>query len=162
MDGTSPTTLVVVLIGVVIVFVALMLLKGGCWNERFASVPSKFHYLGSVYRKDEGGSRGEPNEECLQSPGYRFCMLTDGTSGVCALSGMCVANMLNDLREERDDIRHPLCTKPIFKEGCKRHCDCLAMKFSKENGRRMTPSQYGTCLDSCISNFHPSPTFYPL
>src|SRR5271154_5223994 len=81
---------------------------------------SQFRYLGNVYRLDQGGSRGEPNEECLQNPSYRMCMLTDGTSGVCALSGMCVADMEVDLRRERDEVPRPLCTAPIFKQGCGR------------------------------------------
>ena len=84
-----------------------------------------FRYLGSVYQPNISGGEGELNEECLQHPGYRFCMLTDGKSGVCALSGMCVADMMVDHRQEDIDVPRPLCTKPIFKAGCSRFCECL-------------------------------------
>jgi len=109
------------------------------------STRNQFKYLGNVYRLDEGGSRGELNEECLQHPGYRMCMLTDGTSGVCALSGMCVADMEVDLRREQDENPKPYCTEPIFKEGCGRWCNCQALKGIHDPG----------CLDECESWFSP-------
>ena len=109
------------------------------------TIKNQFKYLGNVYRLDEGGSRGELNEECLQHPSYRMCMLTDGTSGVCALSGMCVADMSVDHRKERDAVPRPLCTAPIFKEGCGRWCNCQKMKGSNNPG----------CRSECESWFSP-------
>ena len=104
-----------------------------------------FKYLGNGYNPNQGGSRGELNEECLQHPGYRMCMLTDGTSGVCALSGMCVADMEVDLRRERDSVPRPLCTPPVFKEGCERFCRCQAL----------LGEECDDCVERCRSWFSP-------
>jgi hypothetical protein len=106
---------------------------------------NQFRYLGNVYNLSEGGSRGELNEECLQHPGYRMCQLTDGTPGVCALSGMCVADMEIDLRRARDEVPKPYCTAPIFKEGCGRFCDCLALAGTAKPD----------CIEDCRSWFSP-------
>lgn len=106
---------------------------------------SQFRYLGNVYNQDQGGGRGELNEECLQHPDYRMCMLTDGTSGVCALSGMCVADMMVDHRRERDAVPRPLCTAPIFKEGCGRWCKCQKLKGEETPG----------CVEECRRWFSP-------
>ena len=106
---------------------------------------NSYKYLGNVYNPLEGGNRGELNEECLQHPGYRMCQLTDGTPGVCALSGMCVADMEIDLRKYRQEIPLPRCTKPIFKEGCQRFCNCRKLQGSCDAG----------CVDECTSWFSP-------
>lgn len=98
--------------------------------------------LGDIY---QGGDRGEFNEECLQHPGQRMCMLSDGTSGVCVLSGMCVADMLVDHRRENDNVPRPLCTAPIFKEGCQRWCRCKGMLGEACAG----------CEEECESWFSP-------
>jgi hypothetical protein len=106
---------------------------------------NSYRFLGSPYRPAEGGSRGEYNEECLEHPGQKFCMLTDGTAGICVLSGMCVADMEIDHRTANDENPKPYCTKPIFKEGCPRFCNCLSLKGQ----------DYPGCVEDCLSYFSP-------
>jgi len=79
-------------------------------------------------------------------PGYRFCMLTDGTSGVCGINGMCLSSMMLDLRKERDEMEMPYCTAPIFQEGCGRFCACKGCKG---------PIDTQQCLKECGSWFSP-------
>lgn len=113
---------------------------------------SHYVYLGSPYTPFEGGSRGELSEECLQHPGYRMCMLTDGTSGVCGTSGMCVTDMEMDVKRNwttRDDIKMPLCSEPIFKEGCQRFCKCKQLKGE------VLPHEVGDCIEDCRGMFFP-------
>jgi len=112
---------------------------------------SGYQFMGMFYKDAynsyRGGDRGELNDECLQHPGYRFCMLTNGAPGVCGTSGRCLPDMLHDGRQYRDDIKLPTCVEPIFKEGCKRFCDCKNLTEDVDMGR---------CVDGCRSNFHPS------
>jgi hypothetical protein len=116
------------------------------WFFRNPNQRSNYQYLGGVFRPEQGGARAERNEECLQNPDYRMCMLTDGTSGVCGTSGMCMADFMIDHRKERDDIRHPLCTEPVFKEGCSRFCQCKELQGEDTTG----------CIEECKSWFYPA------
>jgi hypothetical protein len=102
---------------------------------------SNFQYLGT--RSRGGDFEGEPNDECLYSPGYKFCQLTDGMPGVCVNNGICMPNMMEDPRIEWDEFAHPYCPMPIFKEGCDRFCRCKAMKGERTPG----------CVEECRSNY---------
>jgi len=136
---------VCILIFVAAIAVALYLMMGGC--HRKDGFDYNYRYMGSVYNPNEGGGRAEPNEECLQFPGYRHCMLTDGTFGTCALDGLCVASMLVDHRQEADEVHRPLCTEPTFKQGCGRWCQCQKLLGNDRKG----------CVQQCESWFSPLP-----
>ncbi len=112
----------------------------------------KMHYvyLGSPYRPEQAGSRGEVSEECLQHPGYRMCSLTDGTSGVCGTSGRCVTDMSVDIRSQWDEVNMPVCYEPLLKEGCTRFCRCQQLKGG------VLDHEVGDCVAACRENFHPS------
>lgn len=138
MDETKKVIIVVVLVGVAILVVAK-------WSV------NHFRILGNPYRMEEGGSRSETNDECLQSPGYRFCMMTDGTPGVCMLSGQCVPDIMQDLRTVRDELNLPYCTKPVFKTGCNRYCRCRNMA----KGRPDYIENVGKCTKECEDWYSP-------
>ena len=142
-------TMDVVILVVLAAIFLYVLVKCGITKEFYS-------FLGGTYTPAEGGSRAELNEECLMYPGNQFCMLTDGTSGVCVQNGYCVADMLIDHRKERDDIQHPFCVEPLFKEGCGRFCRCQEMKGL------VKPEGHMACVDECKTWFHPSPTEYPI
>src|SRR5690242_4319482 len=97
-------------------------------QKHYDSYSEAYVYLGSPYRPEQAWSRGEYSEECLQHPDYRMCTLTDGTSGVCGTSGMCLTNFESDVRQQWDEIKMPLCYEPIFREGCQRFCNCKDLK----------------------------------
>jgi hypothetical protein len=63
--------------------------------------------------------------------------------------------MLIDLRQERADIKHPYCTKPVFKEGCGRFCRCQEMKGADPKNREK-------CVENCRSFYSPIPTTFPI
>lgn len=108
-----------------------------------------FKILGSAYRLDEGGNRSETQDECLQSPEQRFCQMQDGTPGICMLSGQCTPTIMQDLREERDEMpSYPYCTEPIFKSGCQRFCGCKKMAFGDA-------IDVNSCIDECENWFSP-------
>ena len=132
---------------ILIFLVALLAVVFVLTNRCGAGNKDKYRYMGSVYNPNQGGGRAEPNEECLQFPGYRHCMLTDGTFGTCVLDGLCVASMMVDIRQEDDEVHRPLCTEPTFKEGCGRWCKCQQLLG---NGRT-------DCVDQCESWFSPLP-----
>ena len=105
-----------------------------------------YRYLGEVasYMVNEGGLRGEDNEECrILTEGNTKCMLIDGTPGVCN-SGKCLPDFMTDLREYRDLLPYPYCTPPIFKGECSNYCKCT-------NNGQTTPG----CMKMCLSNFSP-------
>jgi hypothetical protein len=123
---------------------------------------NNYDFLGSPYNPNTRGSRSEPNEdpkdfgflneECLEHPGYRMCMFTDGTSGVCGTSGMCVPDMEVDVKRNwatRDDIKMPLCVEPIFKEGCQRFCRCKYLKGDIQE------NEMAGCIAGCQNMFYP-------
>ncbi|HMP28590.1 MAG TPA: hypothetical protein PKD85_03260, partial [Saprospiraceae bacterium] len=64
-----------------------------------------YRYLPSAYGPESGGIDGEYNDECLAYPGNQFCMMTDGTPGVCVLNGICTPSMELDLMQYRSDIK---------------------------------------------------------
>ena len=98
---TSLSPGAILLIGLAVILVVFMLTrKCGRRDGYDGAMDPSYRYLGSVYNPEEGGSRAEKQDDCLQFPGYRHCMLTDGTFGTCNLNGMCVASMLVDLRKE--------------------------------------------------------------
>jgi len=142
--------------------VAILLIAGGVvfvaaayhygYFSRYTPKSAGFVYMGSPFTPSSGGSRGEVNEECLEHPGYRMCMLTDGTSGVCGTSGMCVTDMEMDIKRNwatRDDIKMPLCSQPIFKEGCQRFCACKKIKGD------VLEHEMDGCVDGCRKMFYP-------
>ena len=136
MEGWAP-----VVISIIIVVALIAVIRGSCHRNNY-------HILGSAYRPETGGERAEFDpEECYQHPGYRFCSLTDGTPGVCMLSGMCHADVEQDLRQLRDDLPLPLCHKPIFKQGCNKFCRCKNMAERKA-GVEVTP------LEKCERQCH--------
>jgi len=125
-------------------------------NSTISSKIANFVYMGSPYTPTAGGSRGEVSEECLQHPGYRMCMLTDGTSGVCGTSGMCVTDMEMDIKRNwttRDNIKMPLCSQPIFKEGCQRFCKCKQLKNTIDGG--ILAHEMDDCVEGCRNMFYP-------
>ncbi len=107
----------------------------------------KYRFLKGMYLPAQGGHHAEPNEDCLQFPGVRQCVMTDGTSGTCVMGGLCVASMLDDLNLENLEIRKPYCPGPTFKEGCGRFCACQKMKGGSFNTT--------ACLQNCESWFSP-------
>jgi hypothetical protein len=115
-----------------------------------------YRFLPSAYGPATGGSYAEYNDECLAYPGNQFCMMTDGTPGVCVLNGMCVPDMEIDLREYRADIKLPSCTKPVFKEGCGRLCRCKELKGDVD------PKDHMECVNECKSWYSPIPTSFPI
>ena len=127
---------------------ALLFLKGSCTKD-------DYRFLGGAYQATQGGSHAELNEECLSYPGNNFCMLTDGTPGVCVQNGMCVADMTIDLMQYRSDIKLPSCTEPVFKEGCGRFCRCKELKGT------INPKDHMSCVENCKSWFSPIPTSFP-
>ncbi len=146
-----------ILIAIVCV-VAIYLLTGGCRGRSENYTPdgaNTYNFLGA-FDIAQGGSRAEMNEECLQYPGNQFCMLTDGTSGVCVLSGHCVADMMVDHRQELDEIKRPLCTQPVFKEGCGRFVKCKELKGD------YLPKDHDKNLAECLSWYFPTPTAFPM
>ena len=163
-DESMEKNAITLLIAGGVAFVATYAVCHYLGSRSRTSSSSPFVYLGSPYVPFEGGSRGELSEECLQHPGYRMCSLTDGTSGVCGTSGMCVTDMEMDIRRNwstRDDIKMPLCLQPIFKEGCERFCRCrqikdLAKKQTASHGENNVPTDtMGECLQGCRSTFYP-------
>jgi hypothetical protein len=129
----SRSIAIVVLVGVCILIVAR-------WSM------DHFRILGSAYRLSDGGSRSETQDECLQNPSYRACMMTDGTPGVCMLSGQCTPDIMVDLRTVRDQLDIPYCTAPTFKTGCGRMCKCL----NQRDGRDIA-----VCKKDCEAWFSP-------
>ena len=146
MDGNILKIVLVVVLGLFL-FWLLTLARG---KDGYRFLPTAYSYAPKM-----GGSYAELNNECLMYPGNQFCMLTDGTPGVCVLNGMCVPDMEIDLREYRRDVKLPSCTKPVFKEGCGRFCRC------KELEGDVDPKNHMACVEDCKSWYHPSPTEYP-
>jgi hypothetical protein len=105
--------------------------------------------LGSPFRPEQAGSRGELSNECLQHPGYRMCTLTDGTSGVCGTSGRCVTELFHDIRRNWDEVQMPICYQPLAKEGCQRFCNCQQLKGN------VFDHEMDGCVNQCNSNFSP-------
>lgn len=138
------------ILGAILAAIILYLLLGGCRGGN-----ENYNFLGA-FDPSQGGSRAEMNEECLQYPGNQFCMLTDGTSGVCVQSGHCVASMMADHRQERDEISRPLCTQPVFREGCGRFVTCKELKGD------YSPADREKNLKECLSWYYPEPTEFPL
>lgn len=118
---------------------------------RRCSSGEKYRFLGGISDPRRGGYRAEMNEECLRLQAGQQCILTDGTSGNCVQSGHCVENMLVDLNLENQEIEKPYCTKPVFKEGCGRFCECKQMQGTV--GPTLEDST--ACLKNCLSYFSP-------
>lgn len=114
-----------------------------------------YQFLPSTYNVKSGGMQSELNDECLMYPGNQFCMMTDGTPGVCVLNGRCVPDMEMDLRQYSDDIKLPSCTEPVFQEGCGRFCRCQELKGAVD------PKNHMKCVQECKSWFFPAPTEFP-
>lgn len=132
------TIILVALVAIAIVIVAK-------WSV------NHFQILGAAYNLDDGGSRSETQDSCLEAPGYRMCMMTDGTPGVCMLSGQCVPELMEDLRTVRDQLNLPYCTKPTFKTGCHRFCECRHLA----KGREEYVADVGQCTAECEKWFSP-------
>src|SRR5271154_5058260 len=94
---------------IILVLVAIAIVVVTKWSV------NHFRRLGNAYQLDQGGEREETQDECLLGfPSYRMCMMTDGTPGVCMLSGQCTPDIMGDLRTIRDQLDLPYCTKPIW------------------------------------------------
>ena len=130
---------------IILVLVVVAVVIAGKWSM------DHFRILGAAYRLDDGASRSETQDECLENPSYRFCMMTDGTPGVCMLSGQCVPDIMQDLRVVRDQLNLPYCTKPVFKTGCRRFCECRHMA----KGREEYIGNVDKCTSECESWFSP-------
>jgi hypothetical protein len=109
-----------------------------------SSKRSNYRYLQSLDNPREGGYYAEYNEECLDAQNQN-CHLTDGTTGVCVLHGLCQSSPLVDLRQEDDDTPKPDCLPPVFKQGCGRYCNCLKLRGD----------DYPGCMNDCASDFSP-------
>lgn len=131
-------------VAVIVIGVAILAILYLCKKEGF-------QILGAAYNLDNGGSRSETSDECLQHPSLRMCMMTDGTPGVCMLSGQCVPEIMEDLRVVRDQLNLPYCTKPIFKTGCRRFCECRHMA----KGRQEYVDNVDQCTAECKQWFSP-------
>jgi len=120
------------------------------YMRKYKTERSGYVHLGSPYRPEDAGSRGEMSEECLQNPDYRMCTLTDGTPGVCGTSGMCVTDLSQDITQFWGDIKMPVCYEPLFKEGCQRFCNCKQLKGG------VLAHEMDGCVDGCRNMFYPS------
>lgn len=123
-----------VVLGLLLVAVLFLLYFSG-------SKKDGYQHLG--FRSRYGDFEGEPNDECLYGPGYKFCQLTDGMPGVCVNNGICMPAMMNDPIDQWDAFDHPYCPMPIFKEGCDRFCKCKGLKGERSPG----------CVAACRSNY---------
>lgn len=112
----------------------------------------KYQLLGADMNPFHLGTKLEPNADCLAYPGNQFCMMTDGTPGVCVQNGLCTPDFLIDQLQYTEDIKMPLCTRPVFPENCLQFVKCKEMQGT------YSPKDRSKNLEGCQATFYPGQT----